>query len=149
MNHLEEITSNSQVSIERVSNVSKALYPINNLLPFPLTDTQLEDWSKFILEQEPVFDTRYLSVIFNYFITGKYKLDGRITVMDIFCCYEYVLFDLLHDKPELTGKIIDQAYKYRKLLFNKTKGVNDHNWAFMRVMEIEDIYQKIKENEQK
>jgi hypothetical protein len=36
------------------------------------------------------------------------------------------------------------AYKYRNLLMNKTKGADGHNWASMKIMEIELEYERIK-----
>jgi len=83
-------------------------------------------------------------VIFNYFITGKYRVDGRLTVMDIFECYISVLYDLIKEKRELSKKVIDHAYKYRNLLMNKTKGADGHNWAYMKILEIEAEYERTK-----
>lgn len=73
----------------------KALYPVNYFLPYPLTDSQIEDWAKFIKKTEPEITPARLDIIFEQFATGKIPFDAKIGIRNIFIGFRKITKDRL------------------------------------------------------
>lgn len=62
----------------------KTLFRINLLLPYPLSDNQIEDWIDNIKRLEPNISIQTLNLIIDRFLTKHYKWNSHEALQNIF-----------------------------------------------------------------
>lgn len=66
------------------SSIAKQVYQINQLIPYPLTDIQIEDVSKSLSELLPELNSEDLKTIIDRFKMNHYEWDRTKVIQNIF-----------------------------------------------------------------
>jgi hypothetical protein len=76
----------TKVSIAKIEPqiAGQTLFRINLLLPYPLSDNQIEDWIDNIKRLEPNISIQTLNLIIDRFLTGHYKWNSHEALQNIF-----------------------------------------------------------------
>ena len=92
------------LSLEKIKEVGKEIYQINQLVQFPISDEMIKDWTKSIHELAPELDGTKLKYIIDKFKTGELEYDSRKGIQNIFLAYIKLLSDTIQDYQALQVK---------------------------------------------
>lgn len=102
----------------------KTLFRINLLLPYPLSDNQIDDWLDNIKRLEPNVSIETLNLIIDHFLTGHYKWNSHEALQNIFSAIntykqelkdiEIMLFNQAKIDAEELGLSIEECLAIRK-----------------------------------
>lgn len=88
---------------ERVHELAKILFHVNQLVPFPKSDAELEDWARSLLSFSPNFDSRKLVFLINEFKLGRIEWQKDVGIQNI--TMNLQLVDETHSGFRLKAKI--------------------------------------------
>lgn len=89
---------------ENINSISKAIFHVNQLTPYPYTDSQIIDWAKSIEELTPELKPKTLKLIMDKMKLGIIAYDHRIGIQNVFNGYKIILKDRsieLHSKKAI------------------------------------------------
>jgi|GEM_PF-3465221 len=69
---------------EKEVQIAMVIYNISHLRPYPLSDSQIEDWSKVINRLLPDLDLYDLSGMIDKMIIGEIEYDNKEGIQNIF-----------------------------------------------------------------
>lgn len=81
---VSNIHQNSIALNEKEVEIAKIIYHINQLTSFPLSATQIEDWTRTINELRPHQDLVKLKAIVNMMKIGEIEYNSRLGIQNIF-----------------------------------------------------------------
>lgn len=90
-NKLQRVNTKA-LSLE-VKNIGIELFHYNQLTAFPISDAQIIDWSKSIMELAPDLNTDILKEILDGMKVGRIEFDHRLGIQNIFNAYKEYLND--------------------------------------------------------
>tara|TARA_R110000868_G_scaffold119785_2_gene317817 strand:- start:7304 stop:7609 length:306 start_codon:yes stop_codon:yes gene_type:complete len=67
--------------------IARSLVHYNQLTPYILSDTQLQDWAKSILELAPDIKPNTLRMLIDKMKTGEYDFDNKLGIQNILKAY--------------------------------------------------------------
>jgi hypothetical protein len=112
----------------------KTIFRINLLLPYPLSDNQIEDWLDNIKRLEPNISVQTLNLIIDRFLTGHYKWNSHEALQNIFAAIssykaelkliEDGLLNQARIDAEESGLPIEECIAIRHQLKNKPNDTN-------------------------
>lgn len=85
-------SQNQSIAIKSslVETVAKIVWHINQVVAYPLTDRQIEDWAKSILELKPDIDLGALKFLIDKFKTAEAPYDYHCGIQNIFVGLRHV-----------------------------------------------------------
>jgi len=118
----------TKASIAKIDPIlaGKTLFRINLLLPYPLSDNQIEDWLDNIKRLEPNISVQTLNLIIDRFLVGHYKWNSHEALQNIFSAItlykaemkynEMMLLNQARIDAEESGLAVDECINIRKQL---------------------------------
>jgi len=82
--NLPTIVQKSIVISEKETYIAKELYHINQLVSYPLSESQIEDWAKSINELSPSTTPQDLKIIINKMKMGEVEYNHIKGIQNIF-----------------------------------------------------------------
>lgn len=73
--------------------LSKILWHLNQVVAYPMTDLQIEDWARSILELRPDVDLNAVKFLIDKFKTGEREYDSKKGIQNIFVGLKYIRKD--------------------------------------------------------
>jgi len=84
-NHLQKTNQNLSTPLnEKEVEIAMVVWHVNQIVTFPLSDIQIEAWSRSINELQPDLDVNELTKAINLVKLGKIEWDSRIGLPNIF-----------------------------------------------------------------
>jgi hypothetical protein len=93
---MELIKNNSSLSTVEI-DLARQIYQINLLIPYPLTDSQIEDFSRTLQELVPELTPAQLKRMIDRFKMGIYEWDRNKMIQNIF---KYVMPVICEDEKD-------------------------------------------------
>lgn len=85
METLPTLGQNQNLEIKKQEvTVAKILWHINQIVSYPMSDHQIEDWAKSLMELKPNTDLTALKFLIDKFKTGDLEYDYRKGIQNIF-----------------------------------------------------------------
>lgn len=91
METLPTLGQNQNLEIKKQEvTVAKILWHINQIVSYPMSDHQIEDWARSLMELKPNTDLAALKFLIDKFKTGDMEYDYRKGIQNIFIGLRYV-----------------------------------------------------------
>lgn len=85
METLPTLGQNQNLEIKKQEvTVAKILWHINQIVSYPMSDHQIEDWAKSLMELKPNTDLAALKFLIDKFKTGDFEYDYKKGIQNIF-----------------------------------------------------------------
>lgn len=86
MDKLEKVQTGRNLSSlsNKVSEIGKVIYHVNQLSPFRISDEDIIEWSKSIEEIVPEIEIDDLKFLLRCFKTGEENYDNKVGIQNIF-----------------------------------------------------------------
>lgn len=103
---MQKLPSTTRQSIAKIEkkNVCKIIFKINLLVPYPLTDRQIEDWSNEIVRLCPQTSPEDLLEIIDKFMVGRYVWDNKSGIQNMFKAIKHFENEKIKRKNKLIEK---------------------------------------------
>ena len=111
---MELIKNNSSLSIVNL-DLAKQVYQINQLVPYPLSDVQIEDIARSLDRLVPELTPELLGLMMDRFKYGYYQWDRTQLIQNIFNNLGSILSEKYKDQVEL-HEITNRFRKTRMVL---------------------------------
>lgn len=85
------VKTNTQALNLEIRNIGIELFQYNQLTPYTISDAQITDWSKSLLELIPELTANILKKLIDGMKTTKYPFDKNIGIQNIFIAYNHYL----------------------------------------------------------
>ncbi len=77
-------TTTTSIALLQPNIICKQLFCINQLVPFPLSETQIEDWSSTLKRLAPNVTDQQLQTVLDKFATNRTKWNEKQGIQNIF-----------------------------------------------------------------
>lgn len=82
--NLPASTNSQSIALTEPVQLFKTLFDINQLIPFPLADIQIEDWAASLKRLAPKCTEAELRTVLDKFMTGRTKWDVKQGIQNLF-----------------------------------------------------------------
>lgn len=91
-----------------ILNLSKEIYRVNLLNPYPLSDLQVVEWAKCINLLLPEMKPEMLQLIINKMMLGVIEWDGKKGIQNIFSAYKKLINERIVELISLGNNDIEK-----------------------------------------
>lgn len=107
---------------EKTESLSKAVFHVNQLTPYPYTDNQIIDWAKSIEELMPELSPKIIKIIVDKMKIGVIAYNYKLGIQNIFEGYKIILKDrqiYLHSKKYKLYNSQDKEFETEEIKINE------------------------------